>query len=201
MHDYRDSLICKEMRALWPDVSDIDQHIAALVAGEVEERGNMDSIMVIGPHALGEHGEHDTLIPVVLGGFVFNYVVYVLMVHPQYMENQWHHLRLARMRYEGRCLARPMQSPYKAMVNFGDFRFRHIIVMPDVDFDTVRYYCKHYLREDGVMIVAQRGSELEAGNLKEIWRKHLKKTKAGYCIECKEDAGADLVVVAFCRKE
>lgn len=192
MHKYKDALICKEMRALKPDVSEIDQHIGFLVTNEVGERGNWEQLLVI--------GAHETLIPAVLGGTAFNYVVYALAVHGAYMERQWHLLRLARMRYRGRCLARPLQSPYKAMVNFGDTRFRYILVMPDVDFNTVREYCKHYLSDlDGVMIVAQRGPTVDAGGMGEVWKRHLKNTPAGYCIECEEER-AEWIVAGLTKK-
>lgn len=187
MHEYRDSLIAKEMRAVWSEVSELDQHIAHIFAKNIPQSGNMQRVLVI--------GAHDTMIPAVLGGTEFNFVVFALVTHIAYMERQWNYLRLARMRYDGRCLARPLQSPYKAMPVFGEACFKYILVLPDADFDKVRDFCVQHLDDDGVLIIAQRGTEVGGGEMNETWRVMLKATDAGYCIETDDEERAEWVVV------
>lgn len=196
MHEYLDSQIAKEMRAIWPQVSDVDQHIGFLVAGVVPQQGNMQRVLVIGPHVFGDRNQDDTLIPVVLGGLVYNYVVFALCTHISYVERQRQYAVKARVRYDGRCLIRVMPSPYKAMAEFGEYRFPHIIVMPDADFAILHDYCVNYLHEDGVMVIAQRHPwVIDDAGLTEIWRKYLKNTEAGYCIETDKE-NAEFVVMA-----
>lgn len=189
MHEYRDALIAREMRTLVPKVSEIDQHFASLIAGELPENGNMQRILVL--------GAHDTLIPTVLGGRKFNYVVFALVVRSVYMERQWQYAMRGRTRYDGQCLVRPIQSPYKAMVEFGDYEFRYVVVLPGAEFGLVNDYCMNHLHEEGIMIVIQNWPcEIGIEGLTEIWRKYLKRTEAGYCIGAEEEK-AEWVVMSL----
>lgn len=190
MHEYRDSQICKEMRAILPNVSDVDQHFGSLVAGVLPQQGNMQRILVV--------GAHDTLIPAVLGGLKYNYDVFALVTHVAYMERQWHYLQKARVRYDGRCLAKPMQSPYRAMADFGEYRFPYIIVMPGTEFSLVHDYCVNYLHDDGTMVVAQRHPwMIDDAGLRLVWKRFLRATDAGYCIETEDEERAEWIVVAL----
>lgn len=182
MHEYRDTPIAKEMKALKPNVSEMDLHVGTIVAGSLPEY--VGALLIV--------GAHETMIPAVLGGLKFNIVVYALVTHTGYMERQWHNLRLARQRYDGRCLARPLQSPYRAMAPVTG-PFRQIVVLPDAEFEHVEDYCISQLAKDGLMIVAQKGTSVDT-SLQEEWKIYLKKTKAGYCNECDEEDAHWVVV-------
>lgn len=199
MHEYRKSLIATEMRAIWPDASELDQHIGSIFAGKLEIPAGRwgPSVLVV--------GAGESAIPAVLGGTRFNCNTWTLCVRPANMTRQWQIIVRARVRYRGRCLAKPMQSPYASMELQGaNHKFPFVLVLVGADFGQLSTYCTHRLLPDGTLVVAQLWPvDTEVKGLVETERVFLRKTASGYWSEeeAEEKAGAVVLTYKLLDKE